>query len=150
MNHTTSQTAGGLISLCAAAMVAALVFAGWVGGETLRLAVQTAPLWLVMVLGWSGGGYGRWAAAPMLAFWTACAGFIWADRLGWMHAGGGSFSPVESQVALVVAAAGLIGMGACLVPQPRVSPLSGVTLALACGALQIGAFYLGMQPSLGI
>jgi hypothetical protein len=150
VEKTGSQTAGGVLALSAAATTAALVFAGWIGGETLRMLVQTSPLWLVMVLGWRGGGYARWAAAPMLGFWTVLAGVQWVDRLGWAHIAEGPLSSVEARVAVVVGVAGAIGLLACLVRQPRISPLTGVTLALACGALQIGAFYLGMQPSLAI
>jgi hypothetical protein len=134
----------------AAVMIAALIFAGVVGGEAMRLVAQTAPLWLLVALGMRGGGFARWAAIPLLGFWIACAGLIWADRLGYVRVGGGHFSPVEARVALVVAGAGLVGLAACFAPQQRISALSGLTLALACGALQIGAFYLGMQPQLGV
>ena len=133
-----------------AGVIAALLFAGFIGGEFLRLVAQTAPLWLLVALGMRGGGFARWAGFPMFAFWIACAGLIWADRLGYVRVGGGSFSDVEAQLAVVVAIAGALGLAACFAPQPRISALSGLTLALACGALQIGAFYLGMQPQLGV
>lgn len=135
---------------CAAVIIAALIFAGAVGGEAMRLTAQTAPLWLLVALGMRGGGFARWAGFPMFAFWVACAALIWADRLGYVHVGGGQFSDVEAHLAAVVAVAGVIGLAACLVRQPRISALTGLTLALACGALQIGAFYLGMQPQLGL
>ena len=41
-----------------------------------------------------------------------------------------------------------LGLLACLGKHQRTSPLTGLTLALACGALQIGAYYFGLQPAL--
>lgn len=135
---------------CAAVIIAALISAGVIGGEALRLVAQSSPLWLLVALGMRGGGFARWAGFPMFAFWLVCAGLIWADRLGYVRFAGGGFSDIDAQLAVVVVIAAVVGLAACFAPQRRISSLSGLTLTLACGALQIGAFYLGMQLQLGV
>ena len=146
--ESKAHLAGWLIAAVAAMMTAALLFAGWIAGEPIRLFIQTLPLWVVMAFGWAGGGYVRWAAFPVMLFWAALAAILWVDHMGWLHLAGGAYSSVEVRVAGLVAAAGALGLLACIGKHERTSPLTGLTLALACGALQIGAYYFGLQPSL--
>lgn len=149
MQTSTQPSTGpyptGAIAAVAAVAIAALLAAGLVEGQLPRLAIQSAPLWMLIIFAWRGGGYVRWAAVPLFAFWLLMAGVCWAERLGALHSGLG----VTSEEAMAAAAAGiasLIGLLLCLGRHGLVSPLNGLTLGLACGALQIGAFYLGMQP----
>lgn len=140
--------AGWLIAAVAMGMAAALLVAGWVAGEPIRLLIQTLPFWVVAAFGMAGNGYVRWAAFPVMLFWCALAAILWAGHMGWIRLGGGSYTSVEVRVAGLVAAAGMLGLLACLGKHQRTSPLTGLTLALACGALQIGAYYFGLQPTL--
>jgi hypothetical protein len=148
IEDSKAHLAGWLIAAVAMSIAACLVFAGWVAGEPVRLVVQTLPLWVVTAFGFAGAGYVRWAAFPVLLFWTALAAILWIDHMGWLHLAGGAYSSVEVRVAGLVAAAGALGLLACLGKHQRTSPLTGLTLALSCGALQIGAYYFGLQPSL--
>lgn len=129
-----------------AIMVILIVFSlGFDLGEPLKASVQTAPLWLAVVLGWRGVGYARWAAAPILAFWAVIAAAALAAQLGLAHIGIADLGDVPATMAAVILAFTLAGFIACVMPGPRISPLTGITLALACGAAQIGAYYLGLQ-----
>jgi hypothetical protein len=143
-----ANLAGWLVASVATMMAMALLFAGWIAGEPIRLVIQTLPLWVVTAFGFAGAGYVRWAAFPVLLFWTALAAILWVDHMGWVHLAGGAYSSVEVRVTGLVAAAGALGLLACLGKHERTSPLTGLTLALACGALQIGAYYFGLTPSL--
>lgn len=143
----SSNTADNIVAICATIMIATLVFIGWDMGVMLQLLVQTAPLWLVAVLGWRGGGYLRWAAVPMLGFWTVGGVMAVSDQLGLTHLTQSITSGMALRAAIVLTLIGLTGLAACCVRQPRISILTGVTLALACGAAQIGFFYFGMQSS---
>lgn len=148
MQEPSPQIAPSLISVSAAAIIGFMLWMGFLGGAPLQLLVQTAPLWAIAVIGWRGAGYVRWAAAPMLGFWALLSALVWADRLGWARLMNISMSNQEAHLVLFAGVAGAIGLAACFGRQPRVSPLNGLTLALACGALQIGAYYLGMQQML--
>lgn len=143
-----THLAGWLIAAVAIMVAASLLFAGFVAGEPVRLIIQTLPLWVVIVFGLMGSGYVRWAAFPVLLFWSALAAILWLEHMGWIHAAGGGYTSVELRVAGLVAAAAALGLLACLGKHQRTSPLTGLTLALACGALQIGAYYFGLQPAL--
>jgi hypothetical protein len=143
-----THLAGWLVASVAMAMAAALLFAGFVAGEPVRLLIQTLPFWVVVGFGLAGSGYVRWAAFPVMLFWCALAVILWVGHMGWIRLGGGSYTSVEVRVAGLVAAAGALGLLACLGKHKRTSPLTGLTLTLACGALQIGAYYFGLQPSL--
>jgi hypothetical protein len=142
-----THLAGWLIAAVAICMAAALLFAGLVAGEPVRLLIQTLPLWVVIAFGLAGSGYVRWAAFPVLLFWCALAAILWVGHMGWVRLGGGSYTSVEVRVAGLVAAAAALGLLSCMGRHERTSPLTGLTLALACGALQIGAYYFGLQPS---
>jgi hypothetical protein len=145
LRQISSHMAGGLIALCALVVIGAVVSAASLDAAALPALVQTAPLWFVVVLGLRGGTYARWAALPMLLFWIAAAGLVVADQLGVTHLADTAFPLMGWQGALVVGAAGVTGVAACCAPTGRTSPLTALTLALACGAVQIGAFYFGMQ-----
>lgn len=138
----------GGIAAAAGVAIAALLGVGVAEGELPRMAIQCAPLWMLVILAWRGGGYVRWAAVPLFGFWLLLAGVCWAERLGLVRLA----LSVTYEEAVAVAAAGVasaVGLLLCLGRHGPVSPLNGLTLALACGALQIGAFYLGMQPLWG-
>jgi hypothetical protein len=145
---SSTQTSTGGVAMSAAVAIAALLAVGVIEGELPRLAIQCAPLWMLVIFGWRGGGYVRWAAVPLFAFWILMAAVCWADRLGATHLAI-HVSSDEAMALAAVAVASAVGLLLCLGQHERVSPLNGLTLALACGALQIGAFYLGMQPLWG-
>jgi hypothetical protein len=145
---TSTQHSTGGIAAAASAAIAALLSAGAAEGELPRLAIQSAPLWMLVIFAWRGGGYVRWAAVPLFAFWLLMAAVCWAERMGVVHLGLGVTSG-EAMAAAVAGIASVVGLLLCLGRHGPVSPMNGVTLALACGALQIGAFYLGMQPLWG-
>lgn len=144
-DHWADHSWTGGIAAAAGVAIAALLGAGAVEDEFPRLAIQCAPLWMLLIIAWRGGGYVRWAAAPLFAFWLLMAAVCWAERLGAIHLG----LSVTSEEAMAVAVAGIasvVGLLLCLGRHQKAQPMNGLTLALACGALQIGAFYLGMQP----
>ena len=100
-----THLAGWLIAAVAIMVAASLLFAGFVAGEPVRLIIQTLPLWVVIVFGLMGSGYVRWAAFPVLLFWSALAAILWLEHMGWIHAAGGGYTAVELRVAGLVAAA---------------------------------------------
>lgn len=145
MQTSSNQLSTGAVAASAAVAIAAMLWVGVIESELPRLAIQTAPLWMLVIFGWRGGGYVRWAAVPMFAFWLLLAAVSWAARTTNLHLAIQVTSD-EAMALAAVAVASVVGLLLCLGRHERVSPLNGLTLALACGALQIGAFYLGMQP----
>jgi hypothetical protein len=122
------------IALCCLAIIVALV--GGVGlatGLVIRHVVQTAPLWIGLVLGIRGSRAVGWFTAPIFAFWMVLMTLIWLYLAGWSTLISGHFSPFETAMTLVVGAACAIGLGL------DVRSFAGVPATPAAGLLVIAA-----------
>ena len=111
---------------------------------SLRHEVQTLPLWFPIVAGLRKKDIAKWAAMPCLIFWLAIMICIWLFLLGWARLVTGHFLPTEIAMTLVIGAAALVGLGACLRWRTAVRPLVALGTFMLFAALQFLAFRLSL------
>jgi len=97
------------VAFCCLAVLVALYVVGAVSHGSLRHEVQTLPLWIPIVLGFSRRELAKWSALPCLIFWLAMMTLIWAFLLGWTSLISGHFSPVEVAMTMVIGVASAVG-----------------------------------------
>src|SRR5438552_6904601 len=104
------------VGYCSLAILIALYIVGAVSvpAGSLRHEVQTLPLWVPIVAGVQNRRFAKWAALPCFIFWLAIMIAIWLFLLGWARIVTGRFFPTEIVMTLVVGAASLTGIIACL------------------------------------
>jgi hypothetical protein len=134
------------IAYCSLAILVALYVVGAVSNGSLRHEVQTLPLWFPIVMGFRQRETAKWSALPCLIFWLAIMIFIWLFLLGWARIVSGHFSSVEIAMTLIIGAACVIGLGACLRWRTAMRPLTAAGVAVLFGALQLLAFRLSLIP----
>lgn len=140
---------GKIISACAFAIIVALVVVvGLVSDGVVRHIVQTAPVWIVVVVGWRGASLTKWIALPIFLFWLVIMVLIWLFLLGLSHILHGHFTIAEIAMTIVVGLASLVGIVVSL----RTRSQTGAALALVCfvlaGAIQFGFMELSSNPNL--
>jgi len=84
---------------------------GLASNLVLRHIVQTAPLWVAVVLGFRRSHAAPWVALPFFLFWLLLMALIWAYLLGISTFFSGHFSPVEIAMTFIVGAASMVGIG---------------------------------------
>jgi hypothetical protein len=130
-------------------IVAALLVVGVVSRGILRHLVQTAPLWISVVLAARRSTLTRWAALPPLVFWLVLMTVIWLHLLGLAEWLTGSFSPIEVTLTVVVAGAALMGIReASLVPASNARGLGAVGTMVSVAVLQLLAFRWSFLPGI--
>jgi hypothetical protein len=142
------MTSAKTIAYCSLAVLVALSVVGAVSMTpgSLRHEVQTLPLWFPVVAGFQGKSLAKWAALPCLLFWLTIMIFIWLFLLGWARIVTGQFFPTEIAMTLVVGAASLVGIVACLRWRTAVRPAVAAGVFLLFAALQILAMRVSLIP----
>ncbi len=147
MDDTTADRSR-WIGLFCAAMIAALYVVAVVSGTELRHVLQTAPLWVCVILGLKRVHAVRWLALPMLVFWLGIMTLIWLYLLGWARVVSGHFSPVEIAMTIVIGVAAGNGIKMCF-DRPRAESKIAAILLLSLGAaMQLAAFRISLLPSI--
>jgi hypothetical protein len=140
---------GRRIALCCLAIIVALV--GGVGlatGLVIRHVVQTAPLWIGLVLGIRGSRAVGWFTAPIFAFWMVLMTLIWLYLAGWSTLISGHFSPFERAMTLAVGGACAIGLWLDARSFAGVPATIAVGLLVTAAAAQSLCFRLSMLPGI--
>ena len=135
------------IGVCCAAIIGALYVVGLVSGTEIRHVVQTAPLWIGVVLGFRGSGLARWLALPFFLFWLAIMVLIWLFLLGVARVVSGHFTPAEVAMTIVIGVASAVGIVAALRGR-RTSGWAAAGAFLAGAVLQLVAFRLSLLPEI--
>lgn len=133
---------------CCLTIFVALQVVGAVSHGILRHIVQTAPLWIVVVLVARHSQLAKWAALPCMVFWLLVMIFIWLFLLGWARIVTGTFSPTEVVMTIVVGLASAAAIVKSLWMRTNTSvPAALATMALlAC--LQWAAIRLSLTPQI--
>jgi hypothetical protein len=134
------------IALFCAIIIGALYAIGFASGTALRHVVQTAPLWICVVLGFKRVRAVRWLALPMLVFWLGIMVVIWMFLLGWTRVISGHFSPVEIAMTIVIGAASANGIKTCLGRPWQGTAFAGAGFFLMGALCQWAAFYISFLP----
>jgi hypothetical protein len=136
----------GVVTLCLATVMAALLVVGVVSSTMLRHVVQVAPIVLALGLLWRRSEWGVPAAAPLFAFWLLVMGAIWLFLLGLARIVSGRFTPIEIALTIVIAGASAWGLIASYQRGTAAAfPLRDVTIA-TFAVLQLAAMWLSTQP----
>jgi len=137
-----------IVGFGALAILVALYVVGAVSVPpgSLRHEVQTLPLWFPIVAGLRGKPIAKWAALPCFIFWLTVMIFIWLFLLGWARIVSGHFFPTEIAMTLVIGAASIAGIAACVRWRTPVGPVAAAGMFLLAGALQFLAFRLSLIP----
>lgn len=142
------MTSGKTIAFGSLAILIALYVVGAVSipPGSLRHEVQTLPLWFPIVAAFQNKPIAKWAALPCLIFWLTIVIVIWLFLLGWARIVTGRFFPTEIAMTLVIGAASIAGIAACLRWRTAVRPLAASGVFLLFAALQLLAFRLSLIP----
>src|SRR5258708_26574650 len=89
----SSATSARIIGFCALLLIVALYVVGVVSHGVLRHVVQTAPVWIVVWLGFRRSGWSKWAALPCFILWLFLMSLIWLFLLGLGGVLPGTLSP---------------------------------------------------------
>jgi hypothetical protein len=137
-----------IVGFSALAILVALYVVGAVSVPpgSLRHEVQTLPLWFPIVAGLRDKPFAKWAALPCFVFWLVLMIFIWLFLLGWARIVSGHFFPTEIAMTIVVGAASIAGIAACVRWRTPVRPLAAGGVCLLALALQFLAFRLSLIP----
>ena len=136
------------IGICCAAIIAALYVVGLVSGTELRHVVQTAPIWIGVVLGFQSRPLARWFALPFFLFWFLVAVLIWLFLLNIARVISGTFTPAEVAMTVVMGAASMIGAVTTFRLRARTSALAAIGAFLVGGVLQFVAFRISVLPAI--
>jgi hypothetical protein len=125
-----------------------LYVVGIVSGTELRHAVQTAPIWIGVVLGFRASPLARWIALPFFLFWLVIVVLIWLFLLGIARVVSGTFTPPEVAMTVVMGCASLGGI-VTTIRGGRRAPARAAIGAFAVGAaLQFAAFRVSLLPGI--
>ena len=136
------------VAYCSLAILIALYVVGAVSitPGSLRHEVQTLPLWVPIVAGLKQRRIAKWAALPCFVFWLAVMIAIWLYVLGWARIVNGRFLPTEIAMTLVIGAASLVGIAACVRWRTAAPALMASGVFLLFAFLQYLAFRLSLLP----
>lgn len=135
-----------ILMVCCGAVITALLVVGVVSHGVLRHIVQTAPLWVGILLGLGHSGLTKWATLPCFIFWLLIMAVIWLFLLGWAHIISGTFSPTEIAMTMVVGAASIVGIIKAANLRSGVDLWPAIATALLLALLQLAAFRLSLLP----
>jgi hypothetical protein len=138
-----------VIAACCLAILAALVLGVGLGSHlVLRHIVQTAPLWIAVILGFRRSRATGWVGLPLFLFWLALMSMIWLYLLGLSHLLSGNFSALEIAMTIVVGIASLVGIWGFARLRSSLSPLSRVAMFTALAIAQVACFRLSFLPAI--
>jgi hypothetical protein len=138
-----------VIASCCVAIIAALVLGvGLATNLVLRHVVQTAPLWVGVILGFRRSPAVGWVAlAPFLA-WFVLMVLIWSYLLGISHLISGHFSPIEILMTIIVGLAALIGIGSFFRFRSSLSPLTAGLIFVLMTVFQVVCLRVSFLPAI--
>lgn len=133
---------------CCLTMMTALLVVGLVSHGIIRHIVQTSPYWVAIVLGLRGSPWSKWAGLPCFALWLLLMINIWLTLLGFPHLLGGTFSPTEIAMTLVVGVAALAGMVASVRIRSEVGAPTAAAVMLLVLVLELAALRVSFLPAI--
>ena len=136
------------ITICCVLLIAALWTVGVVASEIVRHLVQTAPIWIAVVLGLRRSEFTKSAALAYFIFWLCLMGLIWLYLLGWARVVSGTFSRTEITLTLIIGIVSICGIVNCLRLKQSVGAIAATVAFLASLLLQAAAIALSITPAI--
>ena len=149
MNAIKPGDTSSIIAVCCLGIIFALVLGvGLASHLVLRHLVQTAPLWICVVLGFRHSRATYWVGLPLFLFWLILMALIWTYLLGISHFLSGHFSPIEIVMTLIVGASSVVGIGSLIRFKFSFSPAGAAVLFVVMAIIQVVCFRLSLLPSI--
>ena len=137
-----------ILAWCALLLVIALYVVGLVSNGIVRHVVQTAPVWITVVLGIRRSNWSKWTALPCFLFWLFLMALIWLFLLGWVNVISGTFSGVEIAMTLVVGCCSVAGLAMALRIKTKIRAIGALTVFLLTLVVQFLVFRISFLPSI--
>jgi hypothetical protein len=138
-----------VIAICCLVIVAALVLGvGLATNLVLRHVVQTAPLWIGVILGFRHSRAASWAALPLFLVWLVVMALIWLYLLGLSSLVSGHFAPVEIVMTIIVGAASIVGVGGFIRFKPSLSLITAGGIFVLMLAIQFACLRISFLPAI--
>ena len=134
--------------VCSLAIIAALLVVGAVSHGVVRHVVQTAPLWIAIVLGTRRSELAKWTAVPCFVFWLLLMIAIWMFLLGWARIVTGTYTVTEIAMTILVGVASTLGIVVALRMRTATRPVVGAVMLLGVTLLQLVAFRASLLPAI--
>jgi hypothetical protein len=129
-----------------AGLALGLLGVGIVSHTLLRHVLQVLPPVLALGLLLRGSPHGVAGSVPLFLFWLGLMASIWSLLLGGFRLFGGTFTPIEILLSIVIGGASAIGLvGTWRLPTNR-GRGSRLAAAVCFSLLQFASFWLSMQP----
>lgn len=149
MNAAKPGDTSSIIAVCSLGIILALVLGvGLASNLVLRHLVQTAPLWICVVLGFRHSRAAYWVGLPLFLFWLILMALIWTYLLGISHVVSGHFSLIEIVMTLVVGASSIVGMGSFIRSRHSFSLAGATILFVIIAGFQLVCFRLSLLPAI--
>jgi len=129
-------------------LIAGLYVVGVVSHEVLRHFIQTAPVWLTVILGWRDSQWSKWTAVPCFLCWLLLMSLIWLFLLGWVHVISGAFSPLEVAMTFVVGVSAILGLAAATRMRGRTNAMASALVCILTLAVQLLALRVSFLPGI--
>jgi hypothetical protein len=136
------------IALSLLVMFGALMVVGAVSHGVIRHLVQTAPFWPAVVLGSRGRNEAKWCALPCFVFWILVCVNIWFFLFGWAHLMGGTFTPTEIAMTVIIFVASVAGLVAAVRWRTSTKAAPAVALSTLFACLQLIALRVSLLPQI--
>ena len=143
-----SRSTPHLLVVCSLAIIAALLVVGAVSHGVVRHVVQTAPLWIAIVLGTRRSELAKWTAVPCFVFWLLLMMAIWMFLLGWARMVTGTYTVTEIAMTILVGVASTLGIVVALRMRTATRPVVGAVMLLGVTLLQLVAFRASLLPAI--
>lgn len=137
-----------VIAICCLAIIAALVLGvGLATSLVLRHVVQTAPLWIGVILGFRHSRAASWAALPLFLVWLVLMALIWLYLLGLSNLLSGHFAPVEIAMTIIVGAGAIVGIGFIRF-KSSLSPIKAGGIFVLMLVIQLACLRMSFLPAI--
>ena len=138
-----------VIAICCLVIIAALVLGvGLATHLVLRHIVQTAPLWISVILGFRHSRMAAWAALPLFLVWLILMALIWLYLLGISNLLSGHFAPVEITMTIIVGAAAIAGIAGFIRFKSSLAPARAVGIFVLMLAIQLACLRVSFLPAI--
>lgn len=134
------------LGICTLVLIVALYAVGMVSHGIIRHAVQTAPLWPAVWLGFRRSPWTKWTVLSQLVLWLLLMINIWLLLLGLPHLLSGTFKPIEIAMTIIIGIAAVVGIATALRVRTAVPWINAVGTLLLMVGVQFFALWVSFQP----
>jgi len=133
------------IALTALLLLFVLYINAFVSHRMLRLPVQSAPLWLTVVLGLCSSKWCKWIALPCFACWVFLFCLDVVFRALPLEESSGMVTPIEIATTAAVGIVSIVGVVLCLRMKTAVRRTIAGAVMVGVVVLQVAALRLGFS-----